>query len=114
MVRTIQTTWTNTNYIPPPQQVHVYLVVVKEIPMDVPHIHVENEVILEDTSEEFLPTPTPLAESLAFVAGSSSSAPPALAVQAPAPEGDDPGDSCDDDDDDEEEEENINEEDNNE
>jgi hypothetical protein len=28
---------------------------------------VENRVILEDSSEEFLPTPTPLAESLAFL-----------------------------------------------
>ena len=46
MVRTIQTTQTNTNYIPPPQQVLVYLVVVKEIPVDFPHIRVENGVIL--------------------------------------------------------------------
>jgi hypothetical protein len=35
----------------------------------------------------------PLAESLAFAAGSSASAPPAPAVQAPAPGGDDPDDS---------------------
>jgi hypothetical protein len=53
--------------------------------MDLPRIRVENGVILEDSSEEFLPTPTPLAESLAFAAGSSASAPPTLAVQAPAP-----------------------------
>jgi hypothetical protein len=73
----------------------------------------ENGVILDDSSEEFLPTPTLLAESLAFVARSSSSALPAPALQAPAPGGDDPDDSGDDDEDDkeeEEEEENINEE----
>jgi hypothetical protein len=73
--------------------------------MDLPHIRVENEVILEDSSEEFLPTPTPLVESLAFAAGSSSSTPPAPAVQAPAPGGNDPDDSGDDDEDDKEEEE---------
>jgi hypothetical protein len=111
MVRTIQTTQTNTNYIPPPRQVPVYRVVVEEIPVDLPRIRVENRVILEDSSEEFLPTSTPGAESLAFAAGLSSSAPPAPAIQAPAPRGDDPDYSGDDDeDDDEEEEENINEE----
>jgi hypothetical protein len=112
MVRTIQTTRTNTNYTPPPRQAPVYPVVVEEILVDIPHIRVENRVILEDSSEEFLPTPTPLAESLAFTAGSSSSAPPAPAVQALAPRGDDPHDSGDDDEDEEEEEEkeNINEE----
>jgi hypothetical protein len=53
-----------------------------------------------------------LSESLAFAAGASSSASPALAVQALAPRGDDPYDSGDDDedDDDEEEEENNNDE----
>jgi hypothetical protein len=73
---------------------------------------VVNKDILEDNSEEFLPTPTPLVESLAFAAGVSSSAPPAPAVQAPTPGGDDPDDSSDDDEDDdeEEEEENVNEE----
>jgi hypothetical protein len=105
MVCTIQTTRINTNFIPPPSQVPVYPVVVEEIPMDLPRIRVENRVILEDNSEEFLPTPTPLAESLAFAAGSLASAPPAPAVQAPAPRGDDPDDSGDDDEDDEEEEE---------
>jgi hypothetical protein len=75
MVRTIQTTRINTNYIPLPRQVPVYLVVVEEIPVDLPRIRVENRVILEDSSEEFLPTPTPVAESLAFVARSSASAP---------------------------------------
>jgi hypothetical protein len=111
MVRTIQTTQINTNYIPPPRQVPVYPVVVEEIPMDLPRIRVENEVILKDSSKEFLPTPTPLAESLAFAAGSSASAQPAPAVQAPASGGDDSNDSSDDDEDDEEEdEENINEE----
>eukprot|EP00267_Zea_mays_P054421 XP_020407660.1 uncharacterized protein LOC109945731 [Zea mays] len=105
MVRTIQTTRINTNYIPPPRQVPVYPVVVEEIPVDLPRIRVENRVILDDSPEEFLPTPTPLAESLAFVAGSSASASPALAVQAPPPGGDDPDDSGDNDEDDEEEEE---------
>jgi hypothetical protein len=88
-------------------------VVVEEVPMDLPHIRVEHGVILEDSSEELLPTPTPLAESLAFAARSSTSAPPALAVQAPAPRGDDPDDSEDDDEDDDEDEDdegNINEE----
>jgi hypothetical protein len=86
--------------------------VVEEIPVDLPRIRVENEVILEDSSEEFLPTLTPLVESLAFAAGSSSLTPPAPAVQAPTPGGDGPDDSGDDDEDDEEEEEeeNINEE----
>ena len=105
MVRTIQTTRINTNYIPPLRQVPVYPVVVEKIPMDLPRIRVENGVILEDSSEEFLPTPTPLAQSLAFTARSLASAPPALAVQAPAPGGDDPDDSGDDDEDEEEEEE---------
>ena len=110
MVRTIQTTRINTNYIPPPRQVPVYPVVVEEIPVDLPRILVENEVILEDNSEEFLPTATQLVESLAFAAGSSSSASPAPAVRAPAPGGDDLDDSSEDDeDDDKEEEENINE-----
>ncbi len=84
--------------------------VVEETPVDLPHICVENGVILEDSSEEFLPTPTLLAESLAFAAGSSSSTRPTPAVQAPAPGGDNPDDSGDD----EEEEENINDEANNE
>jgi hypothetical protein len=113
MVRTLQTTQVNTYYAPPPRQVHVYPVVVEEIPMDHPRIRVEHGVILEDSTEEHLPTPTPLAESLAFTAGSSASAPPAPAVQAPAPGGDDPDDSRDDDEgdnDEEDEEENVNEE----
>jgi hypothetical protein len=46
MVRTIQTTRINTNYIPPPRQVSVYTVVFEEIPVDLPHIRVENRVIL--------------------------------------------------------------------
>jgi hypothetical protein len=82
--------------------------------MDLPHIRVENRVILEDSSEEFLPTPTPLAESLAFTAGSLASALPPPSVQAPALGGDDPDDSGDDDEDDDEKEEDINEEANNE
>ena len=83
MVRTIQTTRVNTNYIPPPWQALVYPVVVEEVLVDLHHLRVENEVVLEDSSEEFIPTPTPLAESLALVAGASSSALPAPAVQAP-------------------------------
>jgi hypothetical protein len=115
MVHTIQTTRINTNYIPPPWQVPIYPVVVEEIPVDLPYIRVVNGVILQDSSEEFLPTPTPLAESLAFAAGSSSSTPPAPAIQAPALGGGDPDDSGDDDEDDEEEEEeNVNEKDNDE
>jgi hypothetical protein len=109
MVRTLQTTRVNTNYVPPPRQVPVYPVVVEEIPVDLPRLHVENGVILEDRSEELLPTPTLLVESLAFTAGSSASAPPAPAVQAPAPRGDDPKNSGDDDDNDDDEE-NFNEE----
>jgi hypothetical protein len=105
MVCTIQTTRINTNYIPPPRQVPVYPVVVEEISVDLPRIRVENGVILEDSSEEFLSTPTLLAESVAFAARSSTSALLAPAIQAPAPGGDDPHDSFDDDEDDEEEEE---------
>jgi ribosomal protein L12E/L44/L45/RPP1/RPP2 len=111
MVRTLQTTRVNTSYAPPPQQILVYPVVVEEVPMDLPHIRVENGVILEDSLEEQLPTPTPLAESLAFAARSSTSAPPAPAVQAPAPRGNNPDDSRDDDDEDddnnEDEEEHV-------
>jgi hypothetical protein len=113
MVRTLQTTRVNVNYAPPPRQVLVYPVVVEEIPVDLPRIRVEHGVILEDSSEELLPMPTPLLESLAFAAGSSASAPPAPTVQAHAPGGDDPDDSRDDDEDDnndEDDEENINEE----
>jgi hypothetical protein len=80
-------------------------VVVKEVPVDLPQTRVENVVILEDSSEEQLPTPTPLVESLAFAARSSTLAPPALAVQAPAPRGDDPDDSGDDDDEDDDDDE---------
>jgi hypothetical protein len=102
MVRTLQTTRTNTSYAPQPRQIPVYPAVVEEVPADLPPIRVENVVNLEDNSEKQLPTPTPLAESLAFAARSSTSAPPAPAFQAPAPGGDDPDDSGDDDDEDEE------------
>jgi hypothetical protein len=78
---------------------------VEEVPVDLPHIRVENGVILEDSSEEQLPTPTPLAESLAFAARSSTSAPPVPAFQAPALGGDDPNDSGDDDDKDDDDDE---------
>jgi hypothetical protein len=114
MVRTLQTTRVNTSYAPPPRHIPVYPVVVEELPVDLRHIRVENRVILEDSSEAQLPTPTLLAESLAFAARSSTSAPPAPAIQAPAPGGDDPDDSGDDDDEDdddnEDEEEQVNEE----
>jgi hypothetical protein len=80
-------------------------VVVEEIHVDLPRIRVENRVILEDSSQEFLPTPTSLAESLAFTTGSLASAPLAPAVQAPTPGGDDPDDSGDDDEDEEEDDE---------
>jgi hypothetical protein len=105
MVRTLQTTRVNTSYAPQPRQIPVYPVVVDEVPVDLPHIQVENVVILEDSSEEQLPTPTPLAKSPAFAAKSSTSAPPAPAVQAPAPGGDDPDDSGDDDDEDDNDDE---------
>jgi hypothetical protein len=89
-------------------------VVVEEVPVDLPRIRVEHGVIMEDSSEELLPTPTPLAESLAFAARSSTLASPAPAVQAPAPEGHDLDDSRvdddEDDDDNEDEEEQVNEE----
>jgi hypothetical protein len=113
MVRTLQTTRVNTNCAPPPWQIPVYPVVVEEVLVDLPRIRVEHGVILEDSSEELLPTPTPLAESLAFAARSSTSAPPAPAVQALAPGGGDPDDSRDDDEDDdndEDDEEHVNEE----
>jgi hypothetical protein len=113
MVCTLQTTRVNTNYVPPPRQIPVYPVVVEKVPMDLPRIRVEHGVILDDSSEELLLTPTLLVESLAFAARSSTSAPPAPAVQAPAPKGNDPDDSDDDDeddDDDEGDEEQVNEE----
>jgi hypothetical protein len=96
---------------PSATQAPVNPVVIEEVPVDLHHLHVENGVVLEDNSKEFLPKSTPLAESLAFAAGASSSAPPAPAVQAPAPGGDNPDDSSDDDedgDDEEEEEDNNN------
>ena len=113
MVRTLQTTRINTSYAPQPRQIPVYAVVVEEVSADLPPIRVENVVILEDSSEEQLPTPTPLAESLAFAAGSSTSALSAPAFQAPAPGGDDlddSGDGDDEDDDDDGEDEHVNQE----
>jgi hypothetical protein len=74
MVRTLQTTRVNTSYAPQPRQIPVYRVVVEEAPTNLPPVRVENIINLEDSSEEQLPTPTPLAESLAFAAGSSTSA----------------------------------------
>jgi hypothetical protein len=92
----------NTNNIPPPRQALVYPLVVEEVPVKLHHLHVENGVILEDSLEEILATPTLLSESHAFAARASSSAPPVLVSQAPAPEGDDPDDSGDGGDDDDE------------
>jgi hypothetical protein len=105
MVRTLQTTRINTSYAPQPRQIPVYAVVVEEVSADLPPIRVENVVILEDSSEEQLPTPTLLVESLAFAARSSTSAPYVPAFQAPAPRGDDPDNSEDDDDEDDDDEE---------
>jgi hypothetical protein len=104
MVRTLQTTRINTSYAPQPRQIPIYPMVVEEVPADLPPIRVENVINLEDNSEELLPTPTPLAESLAFAAGSSTSALSAPAFQAPAPGGDDPDDSGDDDEEDDDDE----------
>jgi hypothetical protein len=58
MVRTLQTTRVNTSYAPLPRQALVYPVLVEEGPLDLPRIRVEHGVILEDSSEELLPTPT--------------------------------------------------------
>jgi hypothetical protein len=108
MVCTLQTTHVNTNCIPLPRQAPFYPVVVEEVPVELHHLQVWNGVILEDSSEEILATPTPLSKSHAFVAGASSSAPPVPVVQSPAPRGDDLHDSGEDEDDKEEEEEENN------
>jgi hypothetical protein len=42
-------------------------VVVEEVPVELHHLCVENEVIFEDSSEEILATPTPLSESDALL-----------------------------------------------
>jgi hypothetical protein len=65
-------------------------VVVEEVLMELHYLQVRNDVILEDSSEEILATPTSLKESDAFAAGASSSAPSVSVAQAPAPRGDDP------------------------
>jgi hypothetical protein len=57
MLRTIQITRVNTNYIPLPRQAPIYPVVVEEVPVDLPRLHVENGVVLEDSSNEFLRRP---------------------------------------------------------
>jgi hypothetical protein len=69
MLRTLQTTYVNTNHIPPPRQAPFYPVVVEEVHVELHHLQVRNGVILEDSSEEILATPTPLSESHAFVVG---------------------------------------------
>jgi hypothetical protein len=108
MVRTIQTTLVNTNYIPPPRQAPVYPVVVEEVLVDLHQLCVENGVILKENLEAILATPTPLPGSQDFAARASSSAPPAPVAQAPAPRGEDPDDSGDGGEGEEEEEEEIN------
>jgi hypothetical protein len=45
-------------------------------PVELHHLQVRNSVILEDSSEEILATPTPLSESHAFATEASSSALP--------------------------------------
>jgi hypothetical protein len=105
MVRAIQTTHVNTNYIPLPRQALVYPVVVEEVPVDIHHFRVENGVILEDNLEEILVTPNLLLESQAFAVGASSLTPPTPVAQALTPGGDDPDDSSDGGEDDDEEEE---------
>jgi hypothetical protein len=105
MVRTIQTTHVNTNYIPPSRQALVYPVVVEAVLVDLHHLCGENGDILEDSSEEILATPTLLSESQAFIARASSLAPPAPVAQVPAPRGDDTDGSSDGEDDDDEAEE---------
>jgi hypothetical protein len=77
--------------------------VVEEVPIELHPLQVRNDVILEDSSKEILATPTLLSEFHAFVAGPSSSAPPVLVAQVPAPGGDDLDDSGDDEDEEEEE-----------
>jgi hypothetical protein len=108
MVHTLLTTRVNTNRIPPPQLAPSYPVVAEEIPVELHHLSIRNDVILEDSSEEILAIPTPLLESHAFAAGASSSAPPVPVAQAPAHRGDDLDESGDDEDDDKEEEEENN------
>jgi hypothetical protein len=57
------------------------------------HLSVRNGVILEDSSEEILATPTPSPKPQAFATRASSLAPPVPVAQALAPRGDDPDDS---------------------
>jgi hypothetical protein len=85
MVRTIQTTRVNTKHIPPPWQAPFYPVVVEEIPVELHHVQVRNGVILEDSFEEILVTPTLLSEPHAFGMGALPSAPSVPVAQAPAP-----------------------------
>jgi ribosomal protein L12E/L44/L45/RPP1/RPP2 len=73
--------------------------------MELHHVQVRNGVIVQDSSEDILATPTLSSEFDAFTAGASSSAPPVPVAQASTPRGDDPDDSGDDEDNNEEEEE---------
>jgi hypothetical protein len=50
MVCTLQTTRVNTNTNPTPRQALFYPLVVKEVLVELHHFHVENGVILEDSS----------------------------------------------------------------
>jgi hypothetical protein len=80
--------------------------VVEEDPEELYHLVRGNGVILEDSSEEIVVTPTPSQEPHAFVAGASSSAPHVLVAQAPTPRVDDLDNSGDDEDNDDDEEDN--------
>jgi hypothetical protein len=82
-------------------------VVVEEVFVELHHLQVRNGVILDDSSEEILATPTSLSEYDAFAAGSLTLAPPVPVTQAPAPRGDDLDDSSDDEDEEEENNDNI-------
>jgi hypothetical protein len=106
MVRTFQTTRVNTTYVPPPKQAPFYSVVVEVDPEEMHHLVGGNGVIVEDSFEEVLATPTLSPALHAIVARASSSAPPALVAQAPTPRGDDLDDSGDDEGDEENKEDN--------
>jgi hypothetical protein len=80
--------------------------VAEEVPVELHHLTVRNGVILEDSSEEILATPTPYPAPHAFPAEASSSALPVLVTQASTFGGDDPDDSGDDGGDDDDEEDN--------
>jgi hypothetical protein len=80
--------------------------VVEEEPKELYHLVGGNGVILENSSDEILATPTQPPTPHAFATGASSSTPPVLVAQAPTPAGDDPDDSGDDGGNDDDEEDN--------